>query len=116
LNTDSEKSGKICRYSSLFILNIFYSGFVVFLNNTPLDFHQVRGVTKKQIFFNSCPNTISGQNYLNVKILKKSISETIKQNLNPYDGLVEKMLLNVNVNYVESKSEYKRFFEMKYRQ
>jgi len=53
---------------------------------------------------------MSGQNYLNVKVLKKSISETIKQNLNPYNGLVEKMLLNFNVNYLESKSEYQRFF------
>jgi len=115
LNTDSEKSGNIFRYSLLFVLNIIYLGFDVRLNDTPLNFHEIRGVTKKQISFNSRPNTIHGQNYLNVKVSKKSISDTIKQNHDPYNGLDENILLNINVNYVDH-SEYKRLFQMKCRQ
>jgi len=116
LNTDSEKSGNICRYSLLLVLNIIHLGFVVCLNDAPLNFHEIRGVTKKQIFFNSRPNTISGQNYLNIKVSKKSISETIKQNHDPYNGLDENTLLNMNINYVE-KSKPKYFFlQTKHRQ
>jgi hypothetical protein len=114
LNTDSEKNGKI--YSSLFKPNILHlKGFDVRLNNEPLEFHHIRGVKNKQISFNSTPNTVPGQDYLNVKVSKESISETIKQNHNPYNGLDEIDLLDINLPYVEY-IEYKRYFLMKYRQ
>ncbi len=82
------------------------------MNDKKLDAYRIRGVQNKQIFFDSHPNTISGQNYLNVKVSKKSISETIKQNHDPYNGLDENILLNMNINYVE-KSKSKRFFFFK---
>ncbi len=80
------------------------------MNDKKLDAYRIRGVKNKQIFFDSRPNTISGQNYLNVKVSKTSISETIKQNHDPYNGLDENILLNMNINYVE-KSKSKRFLD-----
>ncbi len=79
------------------------------MNNQSLKFHEIRGVKNKQISFNSTPNTIPKQDYLNVKVSKESISETIRLNHNPSNGLDEIHLLNINLPYVQH-SEFKRFF------
>ncbi|CAF2116769.1 unnamed protein product [Rotaria magnacalcarata] len=85
LNTDSEKNG-----------------FVVCLNDEKLSLSQVHGVRDKQISFKSRPNIIPKQDALNIMISKKSLSETIKQNHNPYNGLDEDTLLNFSIPYIEN--------------
>ena len=83
------------------MFDFIYSSFVVCLNDTPLALHKIHGVTKKQLSFHSIPQNTTEKNWLNLKISKKNILKTIEQNCNPYDGLVEDSLLNMDINYVD---------------
>ncbi|CAF4762660.1 unnamed protein product [Rotaria socialis] len=85
LNTDSEKNG-----------------FIVCLNDEKLSLSQVHGVRDKQISSKSRPNIIPKQDALNIIISTESISETIKQNHDPYNGLDEDTLLNFSIPYIEN--------------
>ncbi len=109
MNTDSEKEGKIPKYVFLLIHNIVFQGFVVRLNGDELKAAEIRGVKDKQIFFNSRLKRKAGQNYLHVQVSKESVSKTIMENHNPYNGLDENELLNMKIHYVPF-SEYKQSF------
>ncbi len=71
-----------------------------------MDFSQIHGVKDKTIYFKSRAPTTPEQTSLHILVSKKSISETIKRNENPFQGLYENKLLNLKINYVEY-SEYK---------
>ncbi len=77
------------------------------MNGDELKAAEIRGVKDKQIFFNSRPNRKAGQNYLHVQVSKESVSKTIMENHDPYDGLDENELLNMKIYYVQF-SEYKQ--------
>ena len=71
------------------------------MNDQSLEFHKIRGVTNKEISFNSTPNTVPKQASLNVKVFKESISKTIKLQHDPYNGLDVIDLVDINLPYVE---------------